>query len=136
MSRILELATQHGVTNGIEWAVVPAPSTPPFPDTFNGYARVPEGHPWHQHVGKRANIFGHDVAVGYQPVNEAVWHNRLDEGLIGGSGELTYSDGDGWIGFDVRHACDDYLGWTEGAVAEAARRWAHIIASTGEQVEA
>lgn len=65
----------YGVRNGIIWAVVQAPTG----YAYNGYVRVPDGHPWD--------------AIGACQV-------FVDEGPFG---ELTFSE-DNWIGFDTLHS--------------------------------
>lgn len=69
------VARTHGTENGIDWAVV---ENAHF-GTFNGYARVPDGHPW--------------AGLGY---------DDIDVNVHGG---LTFAE-DGWIGFDTMHFGD------------------------------
>lgn len=104
-------ALESGVENGVEWATVRAP----LYGAVNGYARVPEGHPWH----------GLD-------------YDDIEADAPGG---LTYSTG-GWIGFDTLHAWDAWPGspfntdpsdaylthWTPQMVADEARELARKVA--------
>lgn len=71
-----------GTESGIDWAIV---DNAALPGVINGYARIPEDHPWH-------NL----------PYNEV---NDLDLDVHGG---ITFSGGDTghWIGFDTAHAFD------------------------------
>jgi len=83
-------AVQRGTTDGIEWAVCPAPVA----GVYNGYARLPDTHPW----------------------------RRLDRDDIPVEthGELTYGpDEEGWIGFDTLHLGDVWPGvWPRHAVTD------------------
>ncbi len=58
---------------------------------FNGYVRVPDGHPWRVRFCK-----GYDDDDGLDAVAEV-------------HGGITYDgDGAGWIGFDTLHMCDTW----------------------------
>lgn len=106
-------AIDSGVEDGIEWATV----TAPLYGAVNGYARIPDGHPWH--------------GLSYDEVDDHLdWDN-----------ELTYGRGDGWIGFDTLHAGDIWPGaprygddwgthWTAEMVADVARSLARQVAQS------
>ncbi len=108
-SRMTALAT--GVEQGIKWAIVRAPMW----WAINGYARVPDDHPWH--------------GLDYDEIDVAV------------NGGLTYARDD-WIGFDTMHAFDYWPGqphhfhddccihWTESMVIEEAKNLARQVAAT------
>lgn len=64
----------YGVRNGIVWAVVQAPTG----YAYNGYVRVPDGHPWYD-IGS-CEVFLDEIPYG----------------------ELTYGK-DNWVGFDTLH---------------------------------
>lgn len=74
-----------GVTDGIEWKILLSP----LGLGANGYARVPEGHEWHD--------------KGYDDIPVEI------------HGGLTYGCREGWIGFDTAHAWDI---WSDDALAE------------------
>jgi hypothetical protein len=108
----LMTAREHGVENGVQWATVNAP----FYGGVNGYARIPEGHPW-----------------------SGLDYDEIDVEAPGG---LTFAR-DGWIGFDTMHAWDLWEGgeqphfcrgectcikWTAEKVADAARALAQRVA--------
>ena len=106
-----------GIEQGIEWATVNAPMW----GAVNGYARIPEGHPWR--------------GLGY---------SKIDVEVPGG---LTYGDGE-WVGFDTLHAGDVWPGmnhhvglfgredydiqWTPDMVAGEARALARRIAEAAK----
>jgi len=101
-----------GVENGIKWATLKAP----LYNAVNGYAHIPEGHPWH----------GLDY--------------RAIEDHLGWDNELTYGK-ENWVGFDTLHYRDvwpdsetddseqDGIHWTPELVADKARELARLIAS-------
>lgn len=109
-------ALDGGVEDGITWAIVRAP----LYGAINGYARIPEGHPWQ--------------GLGYDddPLTDVHAH-----------GGLTFAR-DGWIGFDTLHAGDLWPGegqphfcwdghcdckvWTPALVAAEARALARQVA--------
>ena len=74
-----KVAIEHGVHEGIAWAVVEAPMY----GAMNGYVRVPENHPWFRLGYSDPELSGVEV-----------------------HGGLTYDDQDGWIGFDTLHSGD------------------------------
>ncbi|MBD3778500.1 MAG: hypothetical protein IE923_04445 [Micrococcales bacterium] len=76
-------AVEHGVHEGIRWAVVEAPMY----GALNGYVQVPQDHPWH--------------ALDYDApeLSGVVVH-----------GGLTFADRSGWIGFDTLHSGDSWPG--------------------------
>lgn len=102
-------ALEHGTEAGIEWATVRAP----LYGAVNGYARIPEDHPWH--------------GLGYDDID------------VDAPGGLTFAR-DGWIGFDTLHGWDYWPGcpsfmrsehshhWTEAEVADEARALARRVA--------
>lgn len=102
-------AIQSGVEDGITWAVCRAP----LYGAANGYAQIPEDHPWH----------GLD-------------YDEIDVDVHGG---LTFAR-DGWIGFDTLHVGDYWRGqnhhfhndwcvhWTDDMVVDAARELARKVA--------
>lgn len=111
-----------GIESGVTWATCNAP----LYGAVNGYVFVPEGNP----------LRGLD----YEEVNE-----RLDlTDLLGGAGELTFTDPDGWIGFDTLHSCDSWpdapdhwqhegaVRWTPELVSEQARLLARKVAEAVE----
>lgn len=68
---------EHGIEQGVEWTIRPGPSN------WNGYARLPENHPWR-------NLPEEDIPVTAH-------------------GGVTYKDDEtGWIGFDTMHPGDEY----------------------------
>ena len=110
-------ALAFGTEDGIDWCVVRAP----LYGAVNGYARIPEDHPWHD--------------MGY----EEIYDLEPDLEVHGG---LTFAR-DGWIGFDTLHGFDlwpDMPGrlhqlaaggrqWDQEQVEEEARRLARQVAS-------
>ena len=83
-----------GVENGIQWATCRAPMY----GGLNGYARIPDGHPWHD--------------LGYSEIEPFLaWDN-----------ELTYAKG-GWIGFDTMHGGDIWPGKNDAWADEYSTRW-------------
>lgn len=92
---------EYGSYMGVDWVVAVSPVV-----GFNGYVRVPEGHPWQ--------------GLGHRQVSPA------SEGMFGG---LTYSSGNGrWFGFDTAHANDDWPSeyhWREAwePLVHPARMW-------------
>lgn len=111
----------EGVENGVRWVTKDAPMY----GAVNGYARLPEGHPWRD---KELQMDDYD--------------------LVDVHGGITYGpDADGWIGFDTLHAFDVWPGspdyqkddeygrwWTPDMVAEEARQLAIQIAKAMEEV--
>lgn len=107
-----------GVEDGVHWFTAYAPMW----GAVNGYAHLPEGHPWR----------GLDYAE--------IPHADEDEGVEGVSvnGGLTYASGE-WVGFDTLHFGDYWpeapgsfrpgdTQWTPGLVADEARSLARQIA--------
>jgi len=104
-----------GIESGIHWVTCRAPIFA----AVNGYALIPEGHPWH--------------GLDYDEVS--------DKG-VEVHGGLTYDNENGWVGFDTCHAGDHWPGgyaidrksygrdWTEEDVAEEARSLARQIAAS------
>jgi hypothetical protein len=106
----------RGVEDGIEWFTCRAPVW----DAVNGYARLPEGHPWR---GLSLQMEDYDKGPAIH-------------------GGITYGpDSAGWIGFDTAHSGDVWPGipqslvgtgwdrhWNEDMVAEEARHLARQIA--------
>jgi hypothetical protein len=99
----------QGVEDGIEWFTYNAPLW----GAINGYARIPEGHPWRGLNGETL-----DVKV---------------------NGGVTF-DSDNWIGFDTLHSGDYWPGvphgphdydthWTAEMVANEAKALARQIAA-------
>ena len=119
-----------GVENGIEWFTSPAGNW------VNGYVRVPEGHPWYKMATRLPSY------KGYGEIDKIVGEKGLGGNLIGGAQELTYSNEDGWIGFDTAHYYDYWPGdfwharievsWTPEDVVEQTKEWARIVANAGE----
>lgn len=82
----IEKAIERGTEDGIEWALLEAP----FYGAVNGYARLPEGHPW-----RELDLMFDDCEV------------------VDVHGGVTYGpDEQGWIGFDTLHAWDIWPGKT------------------------
>jgi len=108
-------AVDSGTEDGVEWRTVEAP----IYGAINGYAKVPEDHPW----------FGLD-------------YDDIDVRVHGG---LTFASG-GWIGFDTLHMGDYWPGvpygrdfesieWDAPMVADEARRLARQIAQAWSSSE-
>src|SRR5690606_5591984 len=76
-------AIERGTESGIEWALVNAP----FDGAINGYAKLPDGHPWH------------DLDLQWNDCEVVEVH-----------GGITYGPKEGWIGFDTVHAWDIWPG--------------------------
>jgi hypothetical protein len=104
---------ERGVENGVEWFTY----TAPLFGAVNGYAHLPEGHPWR------------DLDL------------QLDDWDKGPKihGGVTYGPtAEGWVGFDTLHAGDYWPGaprhfgddreWTSEQVADEARSLARQIA--------
>lgn len=112
---------ERGVENGVEWCTLKAP----FSGVVNGYALLPEGHPW-----RDLDLQGSDYAKGPDV-----------------HGGITYGPSSGWIGFDTAHSGDIWPGselpdlstgssewdrtWTAELVADQARGLARQIAEVG-----
>lgn len=107
-------ALEQGVEDGIRWVTLRAPMY----DAVNGYALLPEGHPWRQ-------------------------GDLIDDADVHGG--ITYGpEPDGWVGFDYLHSMDwwpaqaelpyghrysDSVERTPAEVAEEARSLARQIAA-------
>jgi hypothetical protein len=108
---------ERGVEDGIEWCII----TAPFWGTVNGYALLPEGHPW-----RELDLQSSDYDKGPDV-----------------HGGITYGPSDGWVGFDTAHSGDVWPGsdmptygpsdydrtWTVDLVADEARNLARQIAA-------
>jgi hypothetical protein len=107
---------ERGVENGVEWFTYPAPLW----GAVNGYAHLPEGHPWRDL----------DLQI-----------SAYDEGPSVHGGVTYGPTSDGWIGFDTLHAGDNWPDsprysaptswdreWTAEMVADEARSLARQIA--------
>lgn len=107
----------HGTVDGIRWATCRAP----IYGAVNGYAQIPEDHPW----------FG---------LKDSWEEDTVFDGLDMPGG-MTYGPAaDGWIGFDTLHLGDYWPGapehwtktarvvWTPAMVAEEAAALAAQIA--------
>lgn len=103
---------EHGVESGVEWTLRPGVAE----DSWNGYVRLPDGHPW-------MGLGEDDIPVDVH-------------------GGLTYKNGP-WIGFDTVHAGDGWriVGgrgrvvceheghrWAKAEVVEEAKRLARQVA--------
>ncbi len=111
-----ENAIECGTEEGIEWALMNAPRY----GAINGYAKLPEGHPWHE--------------------LDLQWD---DSEVVDVHGGITYGPKDGWIGFDTLHAWDIWPGkslmfasdahdpmniyWTQDMVREEAQSLARKV---------
>jgi len=111
---------ERGVEDGVEWCTI----TAPFWGTVNGYALLPDGHPWRDLDLQLSDYErGPDV-----------------------HGGITYGPGpSGWIGFDTAHSGDVWPGsdmpdlsyndpkldktWNADLVADEARNLARQIAA-------
>lgn len=108
------VVVDHGEEAGITWATCKAPRW----GAINGYARVPEGHPWRDTGGDSVPA---DV-----------------------NGGITYNmHGGEWIGFDTLHSYDYWpempwvpdaysTHWTADMVADEARCLARQIAEAAQ----
>ena len=104
----------RGVEDGVEWVTARAPLW----EAANGYALLPEGHPWR------------------------VLDLQFGEGSVEIHGGITYGPTKGWVGFDTLHSGDIWPGvpqygepnewdrhWTDELVADEARNLARQIAA-------
>jgi hypothetical protein len=86
---------ERGTENGVEWFTYPAPMF----GAVNGYALLPEGHPWRDLDLQTSDYDkGPDV-----------------------HGGITFGPKDGWVGFDTLHAGDSWPGSSD--VFDGDRHW-------------
>lgn len=91
----------HGEHGGIVWVTAYAP----IYGAVNGYALVPEGHPWRAIAEQDDPMDAYDLPVST-------------------GGGITYAK-DGWIGFDTMHYNDYWPGMPSWGYVESAdmRSW-------------
>ena len=127
---ITKKAVLSGTYKDVDWAVTPGPSGSP-----NGYFLIPENHPWRV-LTKRTKTYGsgRKYNLGSDKINALIWDDYSSwrgEQLIGGAAELTYSDRDGWVGFDTQHLCDEVIDWTPELVEEQLKCWIDLLMKVG-----
>lgn len=107
---VFSCVREYGEEDGIHWVTLAAPHG----NAINGYARIPEGHPWRVEVPDTVTVHG----------------------------GVTYEDESGWIGFDTLHGGDVWEGsdmprffppeyeihWTPEKASDEARSLARQIA--------
>ena len=105
----------RGVEDGVEWVTCRAPLW----GAVNGYALLPEGHPWRD-LDLQTSDKGPDVHGG-------ITFGPTDDGWIGFD---TLHSGDVWPESDMPHYGPDEwdIHWTPEMVADAARKLAVQIA--------
>lgn len=91
------------------------------PGNYCGYVKLPEGHPWLTFTDR----FHGDL--NYDRVSKEACQNPLMKELVGGAGELTFANNEGWIGFDTAHLIDKSIDWTPELLLSQILTWAQIV---------